>query len=414
MKYTHIVFDIDGTLLDTEKALLLSLQQVVLTLQNRYVELDDLRFSLGITGTDALQKLGFADVHSASTLWNDLFRNHVSLIHVFDGIVDVLGQLKSQSYSLGIITSKTRVEYQDNFVPFGLDKYFDIVVCADDSTHHKPDPEPICQYLKRADAKQQEVLYIGDSVYDMACAQSANVDCALALWGCKNPEGIPATYYFEIPDDIVRVLGKRRDEPWLDWAIELQFIAQAGLTYSRDPFDLQRFERIREISAEIMSAKSGLTLDRVRDLFCNETGFQTPKVDCRAVIFREDKILLVKERIENEWSLPGGWVDVNQSIRSNIIKETREEAGLDVIPERLIAVQDRNKHNHPVLAYGVFKVFVLCRILNGEFKPNLEISESAFFSLENLPPLSLTRNSEEQIRMCFQAHKNENWPVLFD
>ena len=116
---------------------------------------------------------------------------------------------------------------------------------------------------------------------------------------------------------------------WLDWAIELQSLAQAGLTYGKDKFDLERYERIREISAEIIANKSGLDFEKVKTLFCNEFGYQTPKIDTRAAIFKEDKILLVKEN-NNTWSLPGGWVDVNCSVKENTIKEVKEESGLDV------------------------------------------------------------------------------------
>lgn len=203
------------------------------------------------------------------------------------------------------------------------------------------------------------------------------------------------------------------EEPWLSWAIELQFIAQAGITYSKDPFDQERFERLREISAEIMSAKSGLTMEHVKDLFCNETGFQTPKLDTRAAIFEEGKILLVKEK-SGTWSLPGGWVDVNQSIKSNTIKEVKEEAGLDVIATKLIALQDRNKHNLPPYAYGVTKAFVLCRLIGGSFVPNIETTESGFFHLNELPPLAEEKNSKEQIRLCFEAYRAERWETLFD
>ena len=126
---------------------------------------------------------------------------------------------------------------------------------------------------------------------------------------------------------------------WLDWAKELQFIGQAGVTYSKDPFDLERFERIREIAAEIISRQSGLPLDKVKTLFCNETGFQTPKLDTRAAIFKGGKILLVKEK-SGFWSLPGGWVYVNQTIKTNTEKEVKEEAGLDVKAIRIIALQE--------------------------------------------------------------------------
>lgn len=202
-------------------------------------------------------------------------------------------------------------------------------------------------------------------------------------------------------------------EKWLDWAIELQFIAQAGLTYSRDSFDLERFQRIRDIAAEIMAARSGLELSVVKNLFCNETGFQTPKLDTRTAIFKNDRILLVREQ-DGLWSLPGGWVDVNCSIRENTVKEVREEAGLEVTAERLIAVQDRNRHNTPQYAYGICKVFVLCKLLGGEFMPNSETTASGFFPMDELPPLSEAKNTASQIRLCFEAARDENWHIPFD
>jgi len=199
---------------------------------------------------------------------------------------------------------------------------------------------------------------------------------------------------------------------WVDWIVELQAIAQAGLHYSKDIYDIERFKRVREITAEIMSKQSSLPLDVVNDLFCNETGYQTPKMDTRAAIFQNDKILLVKE--EDKWSLPGGWIDVNESVQSNTIKEVKEEAGLDIIPLRLIAVQDRNKHNHPRYAYGICKIFVLCDIISGEFQPNSETSESRFFAFNELPELDNAKNTAEQVRMCFEAYYDNNWVVRFD
>lgn len=208
-------------------------------------------------------------------------------------------------------------------------------------------------------------------------------------------------------------MNKTLQPQWLEWAKELQFLAQTGLTYSKDVFDIERFERIREISAEIISAQSELSLEKVKDLFCNETGFQTPKLDTRAAIFKEDKILLVKER-NGTWSLPGGWVDVNQTVKSNTEKEVEEEAGLKVEATRIIAVQDRNIHNVPPYAYNVCKIFVLCEILSGYFQPNIETTESDYFRLEELPLLAEEKNNEEQIKMCFSAYHDKNWQVLFE
>ena len=200
---------------------------------------------------------------------------------------------------------------------------------------------------------------------------------------------------------------------WLSWAVELQALAQAGLFYAKDVFDTERYERIREIAAEMISFKSEIPVEKVKEIFCCETGYQTPKLDTRSAIFRDGKILLVHEK-NDTWSLPGGWVDVNISVKENVIKETLEEAGLDVEPELVIAVQDREKHNLPVYAYKVCKIFVLCRVKGGLFKKNTETSESGYFGPDELPPLALEKNNEEQIKMCFDAYNSKNWKTLLD
>ena len=206
---------------------------------------------------------------------------------------------------------------------------------------------------------------------------------------------------------------QEQEHQWLEWAKELQFIAQAGLTYTKDPFDKERFERVREIAAEIVSLQGRLPLAQVKDLFCNETGFQTPKLDTRAAIFKDDKILLVEEN-DGTWSLPGGWVDVMETVKSNTVKEVEEEAGLDVEAVRVIALHDRNLHNQPPYAYNVCKVFVLCEVKGGCFHPNIETIGSGYFGLDELPPLSVDKNSYQQIEMCFAARSDKNWQVEFD
>lgn len=202
-------------------------------------------------------------------------------------------------------------------------------------------------------------------------------------------------------------------EPWLGWAKELQFLAQCGLAYSQNKFDIERFERIREISSEMISYKSGISKEKVKDLFCSETGFQTPKIDTRAAIFKDGKILLVQEN-NGKWSLPGGWCDACESVKSNTEKEAREEAGVEVEAERIIAIQDRKRHNLPVYAYDIIKIFVLCRLIGGEFKKNTETLASGFFDEDNLPPLAEEKNNSEQIKMCFEFFKNSSMITLFD
>ena len=202
-------------------------------------------------------------------------------------------------------------------------------------------------------------------------------------------------------------------EPWLKWAIEIQSIAQIGLTYTKDEYDKERYEQLRNIASEMLSYKTDIPVDKVKNLFCNEQGYQTPKLDTRAAIFKDDKILLVHEK-NGFWSLPGGWVDILESIESNTIKEVKEEAGLDVVAKKVIAIQDRNKHNTPIYPYGVCKVFVECEVMGGEFVENIETVEIGYFSIDNLPKLAEEKCTPKQVEMCFEAKNNKNWQVLFD
>ena len=174
---------------------------------------------------------------------------------------------------------------------------------------------------------------------------------------------------------------------WLAWAVELQALAQAGLYYGKDIYDIERFQRIRDMAAEMLSQIGELPLEKVKPLFCSENGYQTPKLDSRAAIFREDKILLVQEK-DGLWTLPGGWVDAGLTVAENTVKEAREEAGLDVRPERVIAPQDKDRDNPPAQAHKICKVFLLCTELGGSFQPNSETVASGWFSLEALPPLA--------------------------
>lgn len=204
------------------------------------------------------------------------------------------------------------------------------------------------------------------------------------------------------------------DRPqWLEWAVELQALAQAGLHYGHDKYDFERYERVRQIAAEMLARQTDLPLEKVRDLFCNETGYQTPKLDTRAAIFQGEKILLVQES-DLRWSLPGGWVDVDLSVGENAVKEVREEAGLEVTADLVIAIQDRNRHNLPLSAYGICKIFVLCSVLGGSFQPNLETVDSGYFPLDGLPELSTEKVTREQISMCFDAYHAEHWTTLLE
>lgn len=204
------------------------------------------------------------------------------------------------------------------------------------------------------------------------------------------------------------------EEKWLSWAKKLQSVSQAGLEYSKDKYDIERFQELRDLSCEIMSEYTDISYDKIKDLFCDESGYQTPKVDVRAAVFKDGKILLVKESIDGKWSLPGGWAEFNLSIKENIIKECMEEAGVKVEPVKLIAALNRNWHVDNPYPYGVYKMFVLCNLLGGEFEKNIETEESGYFDINELPPLSIGRNTIEQVKMCFKANLSKEEDVIFD
>ena len=203
------------------------------------------------------------------------------------------------------------------------------------------------------------------------------------------------------------------NEPWLKWAIDIQSIAQTGLEYTKDIYDKERYEMLRDIAAEMISFKTEIPKEKVYNLFCNEKGYQTPKIDTRGAVFKDDKILLVHENT-GKWSLPGGWCDVLESVASNTIKEVREESGYNVKCDRVIALHDRNKRNKPIYVYGICKIFVQCELIDGEFVENIETTDAKFFGLNELPELDEAKCTKEQVKMCFDAYNDPNWKVILD
>jgi len=201
---------------------------------------------------------------------------------------------------------------------------------------------------------------------------------------------------------------------WLEWAKQLQSIAQVGLTYSKDVYDLERFELIRNISVEILSQQTKLDKTVIKDLFASETGYATPKVDIRAVIFKDKKILMVKENTDGNWSLPGGWGDIGLTPSEVAVKEVKEESGFDVKATKLLAVLDKKCHPHPPSSYHVYKMFIQCDIIGGQAKEGIETSEVEFFAENELPTLSIARNTKSQIEMAFKHLSNPQEPVYFD
>ena len=205
----------------------------------------------------------------------------------------------------------------------------------------------------------------------------------------------------------------KSDNRWLEWAKELQFLSQSALTYCKDVYDIERFERIREISAEMAAEISNLPVEQIKGLFCNEAGYQTPKLDTRAAIIRDGRIALAQER-DGLWAMPGGWCDYNQTLRANTEKEALEETGMTVRATRLVAMYDHNRRNLPPSPWEICSAHVLCDYIEGNFVPNAETVACGWFSPDALPPLNTRKTTAEEIALCFEAKAAEHWETVFD
>jgi ADP-ribose pyrophosphatase YjhB (NUDIX family) len=190
----------------------------------------------------------------------------------------------------------------------------------------------------------------------------------------------------------------------LTWAKQLQAIAQIGITFAQNPFDRERYERVRGVAAEMLAALAGrdgeAASQHIEDVLASLEGYPTPKVDVRALVRGpEGEVLLVHERVDGRWSLPGGWADVGETPSENAVREVAEEAGCVVRAKRLLAVFDRSRHNYPPSVTSVYKLCFACELVSGEPSGGSETFDARWFRLDELPELSTGRTTAEQIRL---------------
>jgi ADP-ribose pyrophosphatase YjhB (NUDIX family) len=206
-----------------------------------------------------------------------------------------------------------------------------------------------------------------------------------------------------------------KSDRWLAWGQRLQALAQDGLAYSQNLFDIERYEEIQMIAAEMISAGSELEVEKIQALFSGEMGYATPKLDVRGAAFRENKILLVREMLDGgRWTLPGGWMDPGDSPGGAAVREFREETGYKVRALKLAAIYERNRHGHPIFYFSTIKLFFLCELIGGSPASSKETGESGFFGEDELPELSLPRVTSAQIHMLFKHLRQPQLPTEFD
>lgn len=210
-------------------------------------------------------------------------------------------------------------------------------------------------------------------------------------------------------------MAEERGRAWVEWATRLQALAQDGLQFAQNPFDEARYRAVRRIAAEMLAAGSGWPMERIAALFDGETGYATPKVDVRGAVFREGEILLVRERSDGGWTLPGGWADPGDTPSEAVEREIREESGYAARAVKLLAVYDRARWGHtPPHPFAIYKLFFLCEMVGGEARTSDETDGVGFFREDALPELSLARVTPRQLVRFFAHARHPEWPADFD
>lgn len=201
---------------------------------------------------------------------------------------------------------------------------------------------------------------------------------------------------------------------WLEWAREIQALSQTGLTFTQNEYERERYRRLSGIAAEIVAGHTGLSQEGVQKDFLSQPGYATPKIDVRGAVVQENKILLVQERTDQRWSMPGGWADVGDRPAEMVAREVWEESGMHVIAKKVIGVYDANRTGRPMEFYHAFKIIFLCEITGGKLRSSNETLAADFFDFEKLPPLSLNRTNERHLAEVLAHVRDHTRPAAFD
>ncbi|SFE96475.1 NUDIX hydrolase [Thermoflexibacter ruber] len=204
------------------------------------------------------------------------------------------------------------------------------------------------------------------------------------------------------------------ENKWLAYIKRIHALSQIGLNFTQSHYDRDRYEELLDLSLQMMQDLTEVPPEKIKLLFSEEKNYLTPKTDVRAIVFQQKQILLVQEAIDNRWCPPGGWADIGYSPAEVAVKETKEEAGLEVKPIRLLAVLDKQKQGHPPSPFYVYKLFILCEIIGGELRSGTETKGVGFFALDQLPELSQDRILHSQIALMFEFLENPEKQTVFD
>lgn len=209
-------------------------------------------------------------------------------------------------------------------------------------------------------------------------------------------------------------MTKPSPDHWLTIAKKINSIAHSGLAFTKDKYDRERYTELLDLSIQILNKLTDIDAKKLEFIFNRDIGYQTPKVGVRAVVFKDDKMLMVKERMDNKWCLPGGYADTGMTPSEIIVNEVKEESGFDVKPVRILGLIDYNKHQARPFPFDLYQLFMECEIIGGKATTGIETSDVGFFAIDNLPELSVRRVTKEQVLKMFELHNNKELAPVFD
>lgn len=209
-------------------------------------------------------------------------------------------------------------------------------------------------------------------------------------------------------------MNQEKMPPWLEWAREIQGLCQTGLAFATTDYEIQRYTRLNEIAAEIVASQTNESLEALVKNFSAQPGYATAKIDVRGAVVRDGKILLVQERRDERWAMPGGWADVGDIPSEMVAREVWEESGFEVVPRKVLAVFDANRGGRPLEFFHAYKIIFLCEITGGEARPSDETTDVRFFRFDELPPLSMQRTNEKHLAEVRAHLGDECRPAAFD
>ncbi|SDJ10353.1 NUDIX hydrolase N-terminal domain-containing protein [Salimicrobium halophilum] len=416
-----ILFDFDGTLADTLPLCIHAFQPVFKTYEGKNYSEEDIVAMFGPSEREIIREnVGNRNKEAAIDHYYDIYdREHEDFVPKNREVIEMLHYLKNSGMNLGIITGKARRSLDLSLEKLNMNDIFDVTIAGDEVEEPKPFPESVEKALDFLGASTEETLFLGDSGADIGAGKAAGVSTALVSWlpeytGASSK--VEPTYKFEsligfLHDPIIQ---SEKSLEWFHWTKKIQAVSQSGLAYSKNVHDIERYEELRDITASMMEGLTDFDKFAIRDLFKGEIGYATPKVDVRAVIFQEEKLLLVKEKSDGRWSLPGGWADAGLTPAEVAVKETWEESGYETEASGLLGVLNYGSHPHPPFPFEVYKIFVACDITGGQPARSIETSDVGFFGETELPELSTNRNTSGQIRMLFENRNNVDQSVFFD